>query len=396
MIGQQAWLPSPVINNTNTTNTSTIQMPHVSIKRRTVTLREPLYKSDNKVISAHTRSRPRHTAYLSFTSNKESEIAEMKQVLLLLGFIMVFACVYRSSAFHVHFDNGSDFEGRIEIQYQDDGVTIVCDGGWNRSNDTEVMCRQLSFGSAEESTNDTRDQTYYYEVGNGTIWFESVSCNGSEPALEQCSDDDLEGTHEQDPGVKCASSNNDFIPNNKTQFSCNIDFRLTSGDSEGIMDGKNTLPAASDFKAIRMVLSDHNNTTIIINNNIINAEGTPIWLILTAISGAIGAFIMLIACLYKGLQKMPGAWTKIQSWIGRTESYTPQINTRDPTEETQLPQPPNEPSPKVETTIVQPPSTDLSSALPPQRDTSGYNSQHADGEEQTDLRRPIPDTDNDT
>ena len=63
----------------------------------------------------------------------------MKQILLLWEFIIVSACVHRSSAFYVHFDNGSEFEGRIEIQYHDDerGGT-VCDGGWNRSNHTVV------------------------------------------------------------------------------------------------------------------------------------------------------------------------------------------------------------------------------------------------------------------
>ena len=123
----------------------------------------------------------------------------MKQILLLLEFIILTTCVYRSSAFHVHFDNGSDFEGRIEIQYHVDGQGMVCDGGWNpRSNDTEVVCRQLSFGSAKESTNDTTDEGDYYEGDNGTIWFESVSCYSGQSALEQCSDDDWESTHEQD------------------------------------------------------------------------------------------------------------------------------------------------------------------------------------------------------
>ena len=124
------------------------------------------------------------------------------------------------------------------------------------------------------------------------------------------------------------------MPNNKTQqFSCNIDFR-SSGDSEGMMDGENTLPAASDFKAIRIVLSDHHdNTTITINNinNINNAckESAPTWLIVTAIAGAIGIAIALIMCLCKGLdkrKKIRDEWKNIKDYISKKlkiGSYAP-------------------------------------------------------------------------
>ena len=204
----------------------------------------------------------------------------------------------------------------------------MCDGGWNRSNDTEVVCRQLSFGSAENSTNDTRDEAYYHEGGNGIFWFESFSCNGSEPALEQCLYDEWESTQEQDAGVKCAS-NNDFIPNKTQQFSCNIDFR-SSRDLEEIMDGEKKLPAASDLKSMRIVLSDHHNNATIIINNINNAEGAPTWLIVTAITGAIGTFITFIMCLCKALHKIPDEWTKIKPCLRRSGSYiVAKFNTKE-------------------------------------------------------------------
>ena len=53
--------------------------------------------------------------------------------------------------------------------------------GWDLT-DTQVVCRQL----AMESANSTKDEGDYYEGGNGTIWFQSVSCNSTESALEQC------------------------------------------------------------------------------------------------------------------------------------------------------------------------------------------------------------------
>ena len=213
---------------------------------------------------------------------------EMKQILLLLKFIIVSACVYRSNGVLVRFENGSEFEGRVEIQYHNHERGTVCDGGWNR-NDTLVLCRQLGFESAK-----TTDEGY-------TTWFYSASCNGtSEVALEQCSNDTEWKSHEEDPGAyECASSNN--APNNKTQlFSCNIDFRLPSSE-----DGDNIyghMPVTASHESTRMVLSSHHTTIIIQRETIWSIVGSVLGTIATVIV-AVTAVITLLFMIYKYWKK---------------------------------------------------------------------------------------------
>ena len=240
----------------------------------------------------------------------------MKQTLLLKLIVVVSACVYRSNGFNVRFDNGSEFEGRVEIEYHNgmclvlaDKIVVAIYNGHFIANDTH-MCRQLDFESTQESVSSIRRNEAYYGGNNGTIWFTSMSCTGAESALEQRSDD---GKWES---IKCTFSSNNgdlFTPNNKTQqFCCNIDFRplymwLSSEDSKKIIDGDNIyspLTAEASIKSIRIGLSDlYVNVTVI---NIINyynyiTKGSPTWVIVTAIAGAVAAVVGLITCLYKGL-----------------------------------------------------------------------------------------------
>ena len=259
----------------------------------------------------------------------------MKQI-LLLKFIIASTCIYRFNGFHVRFDNGFEFEARVEIQYDDEerGHT-VCDGGWNRNDTRVISCRHLGPESVEESANDTTDETYY-EEGNHTIWFNSTSCNGTELALEQC-------LH----SAKCTtSSSNDRAPNNynETQFfSCNIDFQQQSSeDNENIYS---TVPATAvkGLKSIRIVLSGYNNTVIIINNNnttIINNNNTTIinnninnatvtvscsdpkkpflWpFIVSAVAAVATAAILFITCLCRCLHKSPKDARNIMSFVRR-------------------------------------------------------------------------------
>ena len=268
----------------------------------------------------------------------------MKQTLLLKLMIVVSACVYRSNGFTVHFDNGSEFEGRVEIQYHTGRCLVLADkivaNGNGITNDTQFVytCRQLGFESIQESVGG-RDEAYY-GGNNGTIWFAGVSCTGAESALEQRLHDG------QWESTKCtlSSSNGDlFTPNNKTpqqQFCCNIDFRLlymwlSSEDSRKIMVGDNiysTLSAAAKIKSVRIGLSDlHVNVTIIniINNYIAIKNGSPIWVAATALAGAVAAVVGLITCLTKGfciiipddLKKKMGCGRCVQESKSET-SYT--------------------------------------------------------------------------
>ena len=194
----------------------------------------------------------------------------MKQILLLIEFLIVSACVHRSIGFPVRFENGSEYEGRLEIQYHDEMGT-VCDDGWDR-NDTLVVCRQLGF----ESANNT----------DYTIWFYSSSCDGTEAALERClNGTEWKSTHGQDPGVKCTSNNG--TNNNTQQFFCNIDsFRLLSSE-----DGESMysyLPATANLEFIRIVLYLQNTTVIIIH------DSSPIWMIVATTVGAITSVVIAV------------------------------------------------------------------------------------------------------
>lgn len=103
-------------------------------------------------------------------------------ILLLLKLIIVSICVY---GFKVRFDNGSEYEGKVEIQYYDDTGTVRCSDEWNPNDTQTIFCRRLR--ANESSIDEAIDEAYYHGRDNGTIWFDSVSCNGTGPALEQCS-----------------------------------------------------------------------------------------------------------------------------------------------------------------------------------------------------------------
>ena len=76
------------------------------------------------------------------------------------------------------------------------------------------------------------------------------------------------------------------------------------------MDGDNiysTLSAAANIESIRIRLSDlHDNVTIIniIKNYVTIKKGSPTWVIVTALAGAVAGVVGLITCLTKGLCKI--------------------------------------------------------------------------------------------
>lgn len=223
----------------------------------------------------------------------------MKQIQLLVKLIVVSTCIYQSIGFNVRFDNGSEYEGRVEIQY-DNGMCQVLEYGIITNGIQPVyMCGPLDCESA--AANDSRDEADYGGI-NGTVWSNSVSCTGAEYAIEQRAHRD----GGQWESIKCASYSGDLI-NKMQQFCCNIDFQLSLEDSRKIMDGDNiysTLAAAANIELIRIGLSDlHDNVTIIniIKNYITIKKGSPTWVIVTALAGAIAAVVGLITCLCKCL-----------------------------------------------------------------------------------------------
>ena len=113
---------------------------------------------------------------------------KMKQTLLLKLIVVVSAFVYRSDGFKVRFDNGSEFEGRVEIEYHNGMCLVLADkivaanGHLNLIANDKHMCRQLDFESTQESVSGIRRNEAYYGGNNGTIWFTSMSCTGTESA----------------------------------------------------------------------------------------------------------------------------------------------------------------------------------------------------------------------
>ena len=143
----------------------------------------------------------------------------MEQI-LLLKFIIIFACVYPSYGFRVSFINGSEYEVEVVINDNNEWST-VCDNTKNL-NEVKITCRK---GGSFESANDANGGAYHRQEDNDTICFDYASFDGKEFALEQYSQSESENdyrTHDQAAGA--SSHNTDYTASNKIpQFSCYIE-----------------------------------------------------------------------------------------------------------------------------------------------------------------------------
>ena len=96
----------------------------------------------------------------------------------------------------------NNFEGRIEIYYQNQWGT-VCDDLFGLS-DAHVVCRQLGFGAATAALSFST-----FGQGSGNIWLDNLGCSGSEDCLGNCSHNGW-GVHNcahfEDAGVRCAGT----------------------------------------------------------------------------------------------------------------------------------------------------------------------------------------------
>ena len=81
----------------------------------------------------------------------------------------------------------------------------VCDDRWDLD-DAEVVCRELSFGSAIVSRGGA-----FYGAGSGQIWLDELNCNGTELTIRDCLHDGWginDCRHREDAGVQCSGDLN--------------------------------------------------------------------------------------------------------------------------------------------------------------------------------------------
>uniref|UniRef100_S4RE54 SRCR domain-containing protein n=1 Tax=Petromyzon marinus TaxID=7757 RepID=S4RE54_PETMA len=100
----------------------------------------------------------------------------------------------------VHLVGGGTCHGRVEVQYRGTWGT-VCDDFWELQ-DAEVVCRQLSCGSAVSAPGNAQ-----YGAGSGQIWMDNVQCSGSESQLSQCRQNGWgahDCSHVEDASVICS------------------------------------------------------------------------------------------------------------------------------------------------------------------------------------------------
>ena len=119
----------------------------------------------------------------------------------------------------------SDNEGRVEVNFNGEWGT-VCDDFWS-TNDANVACRQLGFGTAVSVENRAA-----FGQGSGTIWLDNLQCSGSETDLFSCPHNGPGSHncgHSEDAGVVCSNIRK-YNPLNITFYCCRTLVTLSNSD----------------------------------------------------------------------------------------------------------------------------------------------------------------------
>ncbi|KAK3106043.1 hypothetical protein FSP39_011576 [Pinctada imbricata] len=82
-------------------------------------------------------------------------------------------------------DGGSNDTGRLEV-YHDGRWGTVCDDNTDYRV-AEVVCRQLGFDSEDHVWYTKTVTSSRFGLGNGTVWLDELSCNGTELTVDECS-----------------------------------------------------------------------------------------------------------------------------------------------------------------------------------------------------------------
>ena len=102
-------------------------------------------------------------------------------------------------------NGGSIYEGRVEILYDGEWGT-VCDD-YFEDIDAQVVCAMLGFSGGRAMVDCD------FGEGSGTIWLDSVQCDGTEQEVGLCSHDTWgyhDCGHYEDVGVICGRCPNVF------------------------------------------------------------------------------------------------------------------------------------------------------------------------------------------
>ena len=94
-------------------------------------------------------------------------------------------------------------EGRLEVFFQEEWGTVCFGKEWDYKNLPHTVCKQIGLHDGAASL------SRKYGDGEGRIWLQNISCDGSEPGIDSCNHTRwgkrATCDHSMDIGIKCDS-----------------------------------------------------------------------------------------------------------------------------------------------------------------------------------------------
>jgi len=135
------------------------------------------------------------------------------------------SCIADSAEAVALVGGGNPRVGRLEVFHGTQWGT-VCDDGFTDAT-ARVVCHSLGFGHVGRKV-----EINLYGTGNGLIWFDNVTCNGTEQHIGKCSHSDWRShrcTHHDDVAVSCTNDTSAANVNDPTTSVTGV--RLTGGSN---------------------------------------------------------------------------------------------------------------------------------------------------------------------